>query len=140
MDGWLERRAAWLLVVATSWAFGAIALGFVSLAVYRALLDGFTAPEAAIILAAAFAVGAAAVAALAVGCRKHLREGTKAAHGNAIQTDGLAAVIDTLTGNGAASAAPALAGLAQLSKTLSPMQLAALALVGGFMAGRKLPG
>jgi hypothetical protein len=139
MDRWLERRAAWILIVVTSWAFGAIALGFVTLAGYRALLGGFSAPEAALIVAAAYAAGAALVAAVAVACRKRLREETGAAPGNAIQTEGLAAVIDTLTGNGAPSSAPALAGLAQLSKSLSPIQLAGLALVGGFVVGRKLP-
>jgi len=139
MDRWLERRAAWILIVVTSWVLGAIALGFVTLAAYRALLDGFSAPEAALIVAAAFGASAASVAAVAVSCRKRMKEGAGTAPANAIQTDGLAAVIDTLTGNGGPSAAPALAGLAELSKTLSPIQLAGLAVVGGFVAGRKLP-
>jgi hypothetical protein len=139
MDRWLERRAAWILIVVTSWVLGAIALGFVTLAAYRALLDGFSAPEAALIVAAAFGAGAASVAAVAVSCRKRLREETGPASGSPIQTDGLAAVIDTLTGNGGPSAAPALAGLSQLSKSLSPVQLAGLAIIGGFVAGRKLP-
>lgn len=114
----------------------AISLGFGTFAVYAYLRASQGRVVAALIVCAAF--GATAITIWAVGmARRRARRLRLAAMASAsASVEDLNSILQHLVAAGAQQ--DQLAAAMRLGRELSPMQLFALALVGGFIAGKKL--
>ncbi len=135
-----ERRLGdFLLAVAAAGMvalLAAISLGFGAFAVYAYLRASQGRVVAALIICAAY--GATAITIWAIGmARRRARRLRLAAMASASAP---VADIDSLLRHLVAAGAQQdqLALVARLGRELSPMQLLALALIGGFIAGKKL--
>ena len=140
MGGAAERRLGdFLLGVAAAGVVAlsaAISLGFGTFAVYAYLRASQGRVVAALIVCAAF--GATAITIWAVGmARRRARRLRLAAMASAsASVEDLNSILQHLVAAGAQQ--DQLAAAMRLGRELSPMQLFALALVGGFIAGKKL--
>jgi len=116
--------------------FAAISLGFGTFAVYAYLRASQGRVVAALIVCAAF--GATAITIWAVGmARRRARRLRLAAMASAsASVEDLNSILQHLVAAGAQQ--DQLAAAMRLGRELSPTQLFALALVGGFIAGKKL--
>lgn len=114
----------------------AISLGFGAFAVYAYLRASQGRVVAALIVCAAF--GATAITIWAVGmARRRARRLRLAAMASAsTPVEDIVSILQHLVAAGAQQ--DQLAAAMRLGRELSPMQLFALALVGGFIAGKKL--
>jgi hypothetical protein len=116
----------------------AISLGFGTFAVYAYLRASQGRVVAALIVCAAY--GAIAITIWAVGMarrRAHRLRLAAMASAPAPVAD-INSILQHLVAAGAQQDQSALAAAMRLGRELSPMQLFALALVGGFIAGKKL--
>ena len=113
--------------------FVAISLGFGTFGVYVYLRASQGRVAAALIVCAAYAAAAVAIWAIAMARRRarRLRLAAKASASEDIE-----ALLRHLAAAGAGQ--KQLAAAMRLGRELSPMELFALALVGGFIAGKKL--
>jgi len=140
LGGAAERRLGdFLLGVAAAGVVAlsaAISLGFGTFAVYAYLRASQGRVVAALIVCAAF--GATAITIWAVGmARRRARRLRLAAMASAsASVEDLNSILQHLVAAGAQQ--DQLAAAMRLGRELSPMQLFALALVGGFIAGKKL--
>jgi len=140
LGGAAERRLGdFLFGVAAAGAVAlsaAISLGFGTFAVYAYLRASQGRVVAALIVCAAF--GATAITIWAVGmARRRARRLRLAAMASAsASVEDLNSILQHLVAAGAQQ--DQLAAAMRLGRELSPMQLFALALVGGFIAGKKL--
>lgn len=140
LGGAAERRLGdFLLGVAAAGVVAlsaAISLGFGTFAVYAYLRASQGRVVAALIVCAAF--GATAITIWAVGmARRRARRLRLAAMASAsASVEDLNSILQHLVAAGAKQ--DQLAAAMRLGRELSPMQLFALALVGGFIAGKKL--
>jgi hypothetical protein len=114
---------------------GAIGLGFATYALFRALQLQYGAVNAAIALAAIYLVVAGLFALLARGAGRPAH----ADPGPPLRAAGAPAAPLSAAppGNGAAQDAAIAMGV-ELAKQLTPLQLALLAVLSGFVAGRRL--
>jgi hypothetical protein len=140
LGGAAERRLGdFLLGVAAAGVVAlsaAISLGFGTFAVYAYLRASQGRVVAALIVCAAF--GATAITIWAVGmARRRARRLRLAAMASAsASVEDLNSILQHLVAAGAQQ--DQLAAAMRLGRELSPMELFALALVGGFIAGKKL--
>ncbi len=135
-----ERRLGDFLLAAAAAGmvalFAAVSLGFGTLAVYAYLRASQGRVVAALIICAAY--GATAITIWAIGmARRRARRLRLAAMASSAPVADIDALLQQLLAAGAQQEQLTLA--ARLGRELSPMQLLALALIGGFIAGRKLP-
>jgi hypothetical protein len=134
-----QRLGDFLLAVAGAGImalFATVSLGFGTFAVYAYLRASQGRVVAALIICAAY--GATAITIWAIGmARRRARRLRLAAMASASAP---VADIDSLLRHLVAAGAQQdqLALVARLGRELSPMQLLALALIGGFIAGKKL--
>ena len=127
-------------IVCASLAFaaaltGAIGLGFATYALFQELRLGYGAINAAIVLAALYLVVAGLLALLA------RRAGRPARADASSPPQAASAVPDPPSAAAQAGGAPQAAALAmgiELAKQLTPLQLTLLAVLSGFVAGRRL--
>ena len=135
-----ERRLGdFLLAAAAAGAvalFAAVSLGFGTFAVYAYLRASQGRIVAALIVCAAY--GATAITIWAIGmARRRARRSRLAAMASAsAPVEDIDSLLQHLLAAGAQQ--EQLAAAMRLGRELSPMQLFALALVGGFIAGKKL--
>jgi hypothetical protein len=115
--------------------FAAVSLGFGAFAAYAYLQASQGRVVAALILCAAFGATAIAIWAIAMA-RRRARRSRLAARASSAPVEDIDTLLRHLVAAGAQQDQLALA--ARLGRELSPMQLLALALVGGFIAGKKL--
>ena len=115
--------------------FAAVSLGFGAFAVYAYLQASQGRVVAALIFCAAFGATAIAIWAIAMA-RRRARRSRLAAKASSAPVEDIDSLLRHLVAAGAQQDQLALA--ARLGRELSPMQLLALALVGGFIAGKKL--
>ena len=118
--------------------FAAVSLGFGTFAVYVYLRASQGRVLAALIICAAY--GATAIAIWAIGmARRRARRLRLAAMASAsAPVADIDSLLRHLVAAGAQQDQLALAAAMRLGRELSPMQLLALALIGGFIAGKKL--
>jgi hypothetical protein len=118
---------------------GAVALGFGTLAAYDHLRTSRGVVEAALLICVAYAL-----LAILIGVIAMLRRRTKplvriaASAPPPAASDNIHSLFQSLAGAGAPQDREALLAAMQLARALSPLQLLATALIGGFIAGRKL--
>ena len=135
-----ERRLGDLLLGAAAAGavalFAAVSLGFGTFAVYAYLRASQGRIVAALIVCAAY--GLAAIAIWAIGmARRRARQSRLAAMASpSAPVEDLDTLLLHLLAAGAQQ--DQLAAAMRLGRELSPMQLFALALIGGFIAGKKL--
>jgi hypothetical protein len=115
----------------------AISLGFGTFAVYAYLRASQGQIVAALIICAAYGATAIAIWAIGMARRRAHRSRLAAMASASAPIEGIDSLLKHLVAAGAQQDQLALA--ARLGRALSPMQLIALALVGGFIAGKKLP-
>jgi len=139
LGGAAERRLGDLLLGAAVAGmvalFAAVSLGFGAFAAYAYLQASQGRVVAALILCAAFGATAIAIWAIAMA-RRRARRSRLAARASSAPVEDIDTLLRHLVAAGAQQDQLALA--ARLGRELSPMQLLALALVGGFIAGKKL--
>ena len=140
LGGAAERRLSdFLLGVAAAGAValsGAISLGFGAFAVYAYLQASQGRVVAALIVCAAFGATAITIWAVAMASRRARRSRLAAMASASASVEDLNSILRHLVATGAQQ--DQLAAAMRLGRELSPMQLFALALVGGFIAGKKL--
>jgi Kef-type K+ transport system membrane component KefB len=140
LGGAAERRLSdFLLGVAASGAVAlsaAISLGFGAFAVYAYLQASQGRVVAALIVCAAFGATAITIWAVAMARRRARRSRLAAMASASASVEDLNSILRHLVAAGAQQ--DQLAAAMRLGRELSPMQLFALALVGGFIAGKKL--
>lgn len=125
-----------IITMALAALFAAVSLGFGTFAAYVCLRESEGRVFAALILCAAYGLVAIVICAVWMARRRTARS-HRAAAAPASPDD----VESLLQRMAAASTQPdqqALVAAMQLGRALSPMQMLALALMGGFIAGRKL--
>ena len=115
--------------------FAAVSLGFGAFAIYAYLQASQGRVVAALIVCAAFGAAAIAICAIAMA-RRRARRSRQAAKASSARAGDINSLLRHLAAAGAQQDQLALA--ARLGRELSPMQLLALALAGGFIAGKKL--
>ena len=115
--------------------FAAVSLGFGAFAIYAYLQASQGRVVAALIVCAAFGAAAIAICAIAMA-RRRARRSRQAAKASSARAGDIDLLLRHLAAAGAQQDQLALA--ARLGRELSPMQLLALALAGGFIAGKKL--
>ena len=115
--------------------FAAVSLGFGVFALYAYLQASQGRVVAASIICAAFAATAIAIWATGIA-RRRARRSRRAAMASSAPVEDIDALLRRFVAAGAEG--DQLATAARLGRELSPMQLLALALVGGFIAGQKL--
>ncbi len=115
--------------------FAAVSLGFGAFAIYAYLQASQGRVVAALIVCAAFGAAAIAICAIAMA-RWRARRSRQAAKASSARAGDIDSLLRHLAAAGAQQDQLALA--ARLGRELSPMQLLALALAGGFIAGKKL--
>ncbi len=115
--------------------FAAVSLGFGAFAIYAYLQASQGRVVAALIVCAAFGAAAIAICAIAIA-RRRARRSRQAAKASSARAGDIDSLLRHLAAAGAQQDQLALA--ARLGRELSPMQLLALALAGGFIAGKKL--
>ena len=115
--------------------FAAVSLGFGAFAIYAYLQASQGRVVAALIVCAAFGAAAIAICAIAMA-RRRARRSRQAAKASSARAGDIDSLLRHLAAAGAQQDQLALA--ARLGRELSPMQLLALALAGGFIAGKKL--
>ena len=115
--------------------FAAVSLGFGAFAAYAYLQASQGRVVAALILCAAFGATAIAIWAIAMA-RRRARRARLAARASSAPVEDIDTLLRHLVAAGAQQ--DQLALVARLGRELSPMQLLALALIGGFIAGKKL--
>jgi hypothetical protein len=113
----------------------AISLGFGAFAVFAYLRASQGSVVAALIVCAAFGAAAIAICAIAMA-RRRGRRSRQAAKASSARAEDIDSLLQHLVA--ACGQQDQLALAARLGRELSPMQLLALALVGGFIAGKKL--
>jgi len=140
LGGAAERRLGDFLlgvvaagVVALS---AAISLGFGTFAVYAYLRASQGRVVAALIVCAAFGTTAITIWAVGMARRRARRLRLAAMASASASVEDLNSILQHLVAAGAQQ--DQLAAAMRLGRELSPMQLFALALVGGFIAGKKL--
>ena len=116
--------------------FAAVSLGFGAFAAYAYLQASQGRVVAALIVCAAFGATAITIWAVAMARRRARRSRLAAMASASASVEDLNSILRHLVAAGAQQDQLALA--ARLGRELSPMQLLALALVGGFIAGKKL--
>ncbi len=140
LGGAAERRLRdFLLGVAAAGAVAlsaAISLGFGAFAVYAYLQASQGRVVAALIVCAAFGATAITIWAVAMARRRARRLRLAAMASASASVEDLNSILRHLVAAGAQQ--DQLAAAMRLGRELSPMQLFALALVGGFIAGKKL--
>jgi Kef-type K+ transport system membrane component KefB len=140
LGGAAERRLGdFLLGVAAAGAVAlsaAISLGFGAFAVYAYLQASQGRVVAALIVCAAFGATAITIWAVAMARRRARRSRLAAMASASASVEDLNSILRHLVTAGAQQ--DQLAAAMRLGRELSPMQLFALALVGGFIAGKKL--
>ena len=114
----------------------AISLGFGTFAVYAYLRASQGRVVAALIVCAAFGATAITIWAVAMARRRARRLRLAAMASASASVEDLNSILQHLVAAGAKQ--DQLAAAMRLGRELSPMQLFALALVGGFIAGKKL--
>jgi Kef-type K+ transport system membrane component KefB len=114
-----------------------VSLGFGTFAVYIYLRASQGRVVAALILCAAYGATAIAIWAIAMARRRARRSRLAPVAPASAPVEDIDSLLRRLAAAGAEQEQLALA--ARLGRELSPMQLLALALVGGFIAGRNLP-
>jgi hypothetical protein len=135
-----ERRLGDFLLGAAAVAgmvalFAAVSLGFGAFAIYAYLQASQGRVVAALIVCAAFGAAAIAICAITMA-RRRARRSRLAARASSARAGDIDSLLRHLAAAGAQQDQLALA--ARLARELSPMQLLALALAGGFIAGKKL--
>lgn len=119
--------------------FAAVSLGFATFAGYASLRASEGAVAAALIVCAAYGLFALSIWTIALLRRSSRRRPARAPAAPAPASPGsLEALLQSLNAGGAPQDQAALAVAMQLGRELSTMQLLAVALVGGFLAGRRL--
>jgi Kef-type K+ transport system membrane component KefB len=140
LGGAAERRLGdFLLGVAAAGVVAlsaAISLGFGTFAVYAYLRASQGRVVAALIVCAAFGATAITIWAVAMARRRARRLRLAAMASASASVEDLNSILQHLVAAGAKQ--DQLAAAMRLGRELSPMQLFALALVGGFIAGKKL--
>ena len=136
-----ERRLGdFLLAAAAAGAvglFAAVSLGFGTFAVYAYLRASQGRIVAALIVCATY--GATAITIWAIGmARRRARRSRLAAMASSAPIEDIEPLLRHLLAAGVQQEQLALAAAMRLGRELSPMQLFALALVAGFIAGKKL--
>jgi hypothetical protein len=114
----------------------AISLGFGTFAVYAYLRASQGRVVAALIVCAAFGTTAITIWAVGMARRRARRLRLAAMASASASVEDLNSILQHLVAAGAQQ--DQLAAAMRLGRELSPMQLFALALVGGFIAGKKL--
>ncbi len=140
LGGAAERRLGdFLLGVAAAGVVAlsaAISLGFGTFAVYAYLRASQGRVVAALIVCAAFGATAITIWAVVMARRRARRSRLAAMASASASVEDLNSILQHLVAAGAQQ--DQLAAAMRLGRELSPMQLFALALVGGFIAGKKL--
>jgi hypothetical protein len=140
LGGAAERRLGdFLLGVAAAGVVAlsaAISLGFGTFAVYAYLRASQGRVVAALIVCAAFGTTAITIWAVGMARRRARRLRLAAMASASASVEDLNSILQHLVAAGAQQ--DQLAAAMRLGRELSPMQLFALALVGGFIAGKKL--
>jgi len=126
-----------LTISAMRAVFAAVSLGFGTFAAYLALTESLGAPNAAAILCAAYAIVAIAMCLIGMRYRRIRRRRSIAAVAPAPATD-IEALVQSLGTAGSPVDQRALMAAMQVGRNLSPTQLLLIAVMGGFVAGRKL--
>jgi hypothetical protein len=118
--------------------FAAVSLGFGTFAAYVYVRGSEGRVVAALIVCAAYGLLALAILTIRAVRRRAGRLRRAGATSAPASPGDVDALLQTLAAAGAPQDQPALAAAMQLGRELSPMQLLALAVIGGFIAGRKL--
>jgi hypothetical protein len=138
-----ERRFRGLLLgagaVAVSALLGVVALGFGTLAAYVYLRASQGVVGAALIICFAYALLAILIGAVAMIRRRaeRLARGAESAPTPA-SSENIHSFFQGLAGAGAPKDREALLAAMQIGRELTPLQLIAIALISGFIVGRKL--
>lgn len=117
--------------------FAAVSLGFGTFAVYLLLREGVGDAFAALIICAIYAVIAGTICAAATRRRRARRLHRTATATPAPATD-IEQLIQSLNEAGISRDQGALIAAMRMGQELSPSQLLVVALIGGFIAGRRL--
>ena len=140
LGGAAERRLGDLLFAAAAAGavalFAAVSLGFGTFAVYVYLRASQGRIVAALIVCAAYGASAIAIWAIGMARRRARRLRLAAMASASAPVEDIDSLLLHLLAAGAQQ--EQLAAAMRLGRELSPMQLFALALVGGFIAGKKL--
>ena len=118
--------------------FAAVSLGFGTFAVYVYLRASQGPVLAALIICAVYGVTAIAIWAIGAARRRARRLRLAAMASASAPVADIDSLLRHLVAAGAQQDQLALAAAMRLGRELSPMQLLALALIGGFIAGKKL--
>jgi len=138
-----ERRFQGLLLGVGAAAmvilFGAAALGFGTLAAYVYLRASHGVVEAALVICGAYALLAISIVVIAmVRRRARISVQSAASAPPAPASDNLHSLFQGIAEAAAPQDRETLLAALQLARSLTPFQLFAIALIGGFVAGRKL--
>jgi hypothetical protein len=138
-----ERRLRDFLLgvsaVAAVALFAVVSLGFGTFAAYVCLRASQGHVAAALIICVAYGLLAITILAIRVARRRRARRLRLAARASALASpENIDSLLENLVAAGAQQDQLALVAAMRLGRELSTMQLLALALVGGFIAGRKL--
>lgn len=118
---------------------GAVALGFGTLAAYVYFRASQGVVGAALIICFAYALLAILIGAAAMICRRAERLARGAASASTpASSENIHSFFQGLAGAGAPKGREALLAAMQIGRELTPLQLIAIALISGFIVGRKL--
>ena len=138
-----ERRLGDLLFAAAAAGavalFAAVSLGFGTFAVYAYLRASQGRIVAALIVCAVYGASAIAIWVIGMARRRARRLRLAAMASASAPFEDIESLLRHLLAAGVQQEQLALAAAMRLGRELSPMELFALALVGGFIAGKKLP-
>ncbi len=118
--------------------FAAVSMGFGTFAVYVYLRASQGRVVAALIICAVYGLTAITIWAIGVARRRARRLRLAAMASASASLEDIDSLLQYLVAAGAQQDQLALVAAMRLGRELSPMQLLALALIGGFIAGRNL--